>query len=222
MDNLIKLTIENYGIVAGTIAIALLSLGGFVASVLRDSINLKNKHKNDENLKAFDIQNTIIKQINEHNLIIERYATQLSHANLIERRADVIDNIYKLMVELHEVVYTTIRPDYFGRPTPSIHMAYELALPKLDKFIEQYEKNKIYFSYVTSQILSKFHYSAMKALNQARIASSTNENKSASINPELQKLFEEINGNMTKAREAVENEFRNILYTANIPKPSTN
>ncbi|HCD1115573.1 TPA: hypothetical protein JD713_RS00730 [Proteus mirabilis] len=45
MDNLIKLTIENYGIVAGTIAIALLSLGGFVASVLRDSINLKNKHK---------------------------------------------------------------------------------------------------------------------------------------------------------------------------------
>ncbi|WP_204281190.1 hypothetical protein, partial [Proteus mirabilis] len=80
---------------------------------------------------AFDIQNTIIKQINEHNLTIERYATQLSHANLIERRADVIDNIYKLMVELHEVVYTTIRPDYFGRPTPSIHMAYELALPKL-------------------------------------------------------------------------------------------
>ncbi|MBB6652289.1 hypothetical protein [Proteus mirabilis] len=156
MDNLIKLTIENYGIVAGTIAIALLSLGGFVASVLRDSINLKNKHKNDENLKAFDIQNTIIKQINEHNLTIERYATQLSHANLIERRADVIDNIYKLMVELHEVVYTTIRPDYFGRPTPSIHMAYELALPKLDKFIEQYEKNKIYFSYETSKILSKF------------------------------------------------------------------
>ena len=51
-----------------------------IAIILVVSITLSNKSEkyliiNDENLKAFDIQNTIIKQINEHNLTIERYAT---------------------------------------------------------------------------------------------------------------------------------------------------
>lgn len=216
MDELIASISENYGVIAGAAVLILLFIGALIGNLIKDLINIKNRNKYDEKLKTLENQYSLIKQLNEHNLATERYSLQLVHSNLIEKRALIIDDIYKLLVELHEEIYSTVRPDYFGREKPSKQLAYERALPKFDSFIDKFEKNKIYLSSETSQKISKFYNSAARALDQARIVFNSSESISTDISPEIQKLYETISSDMEKARETVEYEFRNILYPKTI------
>ncbi|MCX5876140.1 MAG: hypothetical protein NT087_07605 [Deltaproteobacteria bacterium] len=86
-----------------------------------------------------------------------------------------------------------------------------MALPKFDKFVESYEKNKIYFSRDISEKVSKFYVAAAQTIDQARVAINSGESFGQGATPNLQKLFEKVNYEMGEARKAVEQDFRDIL-----------
>lgn len=69
----------------------------------------------------------------------------MGYAELVVGRAAIIDDVYKLQVDLHEAIYDTIRSDYFGREKPSKQDAYELALPKFDKLVGNFKKTQFIF-----------------------------------------------------------------------------
>ncbi|MGF6400313.1 hypothetical protein ABH905_003979 [Pseudomonas frederiksbergensis] len=196
--------------------VTIAGLSAWLGNVWRDRINSKDKARNEIFIQQLKTEHTRQTQSLEHALQIERHTVQLSHAKLIEKRAMFIDESYKLLVDLHEAIYDTIRPDYFGRKRPSIQQAYESALPKFDAFVESYEKNKIYFSKKTSEKISNFYVSAAKTLDQSRIAMRSGESLGQGETPNLQKLFEKVEYEMHEARKAVEQEFRQFMYVQEV------
>ena len=117
---------------------------------------------------------------------------------------------------MHEAIFDTIRPDYFGREKPSKSEAYELALPRFDAFIEHFEKNKIYFSKDIAKNISSFYVAAAQTLDQARVVINSNQSLAAGVTDELQSIFDKVNREMGKARSEVENDFRNILRVGEV------
>ncbi|KIC83520.1 hypothetical protein [Pseudomonas sp. C5pp] len=198
------------GLISSGVTIA--GLSAWLGNVWRDRINSKEKARNEIFIEQLKTEHARQTQCLEHELQIERHAVQLGHAKLIEKRAMFIDECYKLLVDLHEAIYDTIRPDYFGRKRPSIQQAYEFALPKFDAFVESYEKNKIYFSRKTSEKISSFYVAAAKTLDQSRVAMRSGESLGQGETPNLQKLFEKVEYQMHEARKAVEQDFRQLMY----------
>jgi hypothetical protein len=207
MDEIISLSLKELG----GAAVLLVWLSGFVGAIWKNRIHLREKFQFDASLKQLESQHARQTQALEHELQIERHAAQLGHAKLIEKRAGVIDDVYKLLVDLHEAIYDTIRPDYFGRQKPSAKEAYDLALPRFDAFVYGFEKYKIYFSKDIAEKVSSFYVSAAQTLDQARVAINSGESLGRGNTPNLQKLFEKVNYEMGEARKAVEQDFRSIL-----------
>lgn len=196
--------------------VTIAGLSAWLGNVWRDRINSKDTARTDFFIEQLKTEHTRQTQRLEHALQIERHTVQLSHAKLTEKRAMFIDESYKLLVDLHRAIYDTIRPDYFGRKRPSTQQAYESALPKFDAFVENYEKNKIYFSNKSSETVSKFYVSAAQTLDQSRVAIRSGESLGQGETPNLQKLFEKVEYEMHEARKAVEQEFRNLMYVQEI------
>jgi len=199
------------GQIGGAAAI-IASLSAWLGSFWRDRISSRERTRTETFIEKLKAEHSRQTQSLEHELQIERHAVQLGRAKLIEKRAMFIDESYKLLVDLHEAIYDTIRPDYFGRKRPSIQQAYELALPKFDAFVESYEKNKVYFSTQTSEKVSSFYVAAAQTLDQARVAMRSGESLGQGETPHLQKLFEKVNYEMHEARKAVEQEFRQLMH----------
>ena len=207
MEEVISITLKELG----GAAVLLAGLSSFIGAIWKNRIHLREKHSFDVSLKNLESQHARQIQTLEHELQIQRHAAQLGHAKLIEKRAAIIDEVYKLLVELHEAIYDTIRPDYFGRPKPSKQEAYDLALPKFDRFVDSFEKNKIFFSKDISEKVTKFYVSAAQALDQARVAINSSESPGQGNSLNLEKLFEKVNYEMGEARKAIEQDFRGIL-----------
>lgn len=207
MDEVIGFTLKELG----GAAILLAGLSGFLGAIWKNRIHLREKFQFDANIKHLESLHARQTQSLEHELQIERHAAQLGHAKLIEKRAVIIDEVYKLLVDLHEAIYGTIRPDYFGREKPTKQEAYDLALPKFDTFVNSFEKNKIYFSKDIAEKVSEFYVAAAQTLDQARVAINSGESLGRGETPNLQKLFEKVNFEMGEARKAVEHDFRDIL-----------
>ena len=207
MDEVISFTLKELG--GATILLA--GLSGFLGAIWKNRIHMREKFQFDANMRHLEALHARQTQALEHELQIARHAAQLGHAKLIEKRAAIIDEVYKLLVELHEAIYDTIRPDYFGRAKPTKQEAYDLALPKFDAFVNSFENNKIYFSQDIAEKISKFYVTAAQTLDQARVAINAGESLGIGKTPNLQKLFEKVNFEMGEARKAVEQDFRDIL-----------
>ncbi|WP_312373916.1 hypothetical protein [Stutzerimonas nitrititolerans] len=207
MDEIINLTFKEIG----GAAVLLAGLSAWLGTVWKNRIHMQEKHAIDIALKNIEAGHAQKTQSLEHELQIQRHAAQLGHAKLIETRAALIDQCYKLLVELHEAIYDTIRPDYFGRGKPSKQEAYDTALPKFDLFISHFEKNKIYFSRDIAEKISEFYVAAAQTLDQARAAINSGESLGHSETPNLQRLFEKVNFEMNEVRKAIEQDFRDIL-----------
>ncbi|ASG01673.1 hypothetical protein NMR92_004012 [Vibrio cholerae] len=207
MDQIFELTLAQIG----GASVLLSGLAGWLGKVWKDRIHLREKAVIDIDIAELKAEHARKAQSLEHELQLERHAAQLGHANLIEKRATIIDENYKLLVDLHEAIFDTIRPDYFGREKPSKSEAYNLALPKFDLFMIHFEKNKIYFSKEVAKNVSGFYVAAAQALDQARLVINSNQSLSKGITPELQKLFMKVDTEMGKARVEVEKDFRKIL-----------
>ncbi len=223
MEELISFTLKEIG--GAVVLIA--GLSGFVGAIWKNRIHLREKFQFDSDIKhlesqharqtqALEFQYARQAQALEHELQIERHAAQLGHAKLIEKRAGIIDEVYKLLVDLHEAIKDTIRPDYFGREKPTNQETYDLALPKFDAFVESFEKNRIYFSENIAEKVSKFYVAAAQTLDQARVAINSGESLGRGDTPNLQKLFEKVNYEMGEARKAVEHDFRAILRVSEV------
>lgn len=212
MNEVITLTLKEIG----GFSVVLVAFLTFISSIWKNKIHLKEKHQFDIIMRKFETEHARKTQLLEHALLIERNSAQLGHAKLIEKRASIIDDVYKLMVELHTAIFDTIRPDYFGRSKPSYREAYELALPKHDFFVETFEKNKIYFSSEVAEKISNFYVASAKTLDQARVAINSGESLAQEHTPNINKLFDNVNFKMGEARRAVEHEFRSILHVGNI------
>ncbi|MBB1404809.1 hypothetical protein H5079_04185 [Pseudoalteromonas sp. SG44-5] len=212
MDEILSFTLKEIGGAAAILA----AFSAFLGAIWKNRIHMREKYQFDAALKQIESSHARQTQTLEHELQIERHAAQLGHAKLIEKRASIIDDVYKLLVELHEAIYDTIRPDYFGRDKPSKQEAYELALPKFDSFVESFEKNKIYFSTDIAKRVSEFYVAAAQTLDQSRVAISSGESLGRSDTPNLQKLFEKVNYEMGQARKAVEEDFRGILRVGEV------
>jgi hypothetical protein len=198
-------------------------LSAWLGSIWRDRINEKIKAKNADSIEHLKAENQLyieeLKSVHnretqtlEHQLQIERHAAQIGQARLIEKRAIFIDENYKLLVDLNNAIYDTFRPDYFGRSRPTTQQAYELALPKFDVFVDSFEKNRIYFTKTTSLKVSKFYVAAAQALDQSRAVVASNETLGRGETPQLQKLFDAVEHKMQEAREALEKDFRELMY----------
>ncbi|WIF66695.1 hypothetical protein QN096_23475 [Metapseudomonas otitidis] len=207
MSELTNFTLRE--ITSGSFLIA--GLSAWLGSVWKSRIHLREKHITDIEIKNLEANHARKIQSLEHELQIERNAAQLGHAKLIETRAALIDQNYKLLVTLHEAIYDTIRPDYFGREKPSKQDAYNAALPKFDSFVAHFERNRIYFSRDIADKISSFYVAAAQTLDQARIAIASGESLGNGETPNLQKLFEKVNYDMNEARKSIEQDFRNIL-----------
>ncbi|MEW5559496.1 hypothetical protein AB1287_04415 [Enterobacter asburiae] len=194
----------------------LIAVVTFLGAIWKNRMHLKEKYQFDVLLKEHEAMHARKMQSLENALQIERNLVQLGHAKLIEKRASIIDDVYKSLVELHEASCDTIRPDYFGRHKPSNKEAYDLALPKFDSFIDIFERNKIYFPSDVAIKISTFYVAAAKTLDQARVVINSGESYSQGNTPNLQKLFEQVNYTMGEARKTVEEEFRNILRVQDI------
>jgi hypothetical protein len=212
MEQVFALTLAQLGGVSVLIA----GLAGWLGKVLKDRIHLREKAAVDVRIAELKAEHARIAQSLEHELQIERHAAHLGHSKLIEKRAAIIDENYKLLVAMHEAIFDTIRPDYFGREKPSKSEAYELALPRLDAFMEHFEKNKIYFSKDIAKNISGFYVAAAQTLDQARVVINSNQSLADGVTDELQVLFNKVNTEMGKARSEVENDFRNILRVGEV------
>ncbi|MDG6398413.1 hypothetical protein QCD79_00255 [Pseudomonas quasicaspiana] len=198
-------------------------ISAWFGSIWRDRLNGKIKVKNAleiEQLKATNtfnlekLKDTHARETKnlEQQLQIERHATQIAHTHLFEKRALVIDESYKLLVELNNAIYETFRPDYFGRSRLPMQQAHDLALSKFDTFIEEFEKHRIYFTASTSKIISSFYAAAAQALDQSRVVISSGERWGIGDTPQLQKLFDAVEYKMQEARDAVESDFRELMH----------
>lgn len=196
----------------GTVLFVIGGVSAWVGSIWKDRIILREKSRHDLLVEQIKSEFSLRMQHLENALIVERNLVQLGQTKLVEKRAAFIDETYRLLVDLHESIYKTIRPDYFGRPSPTIEIAYELALPKFDALVEGYEKNKIYFSKATSGKIADFYVTAAQALDQARVAMHSEEMLGRGETPQLQSLFERVNYKMHEARKAVEDEFRQLMH----------
>lgn len=197
-------------ITTGNAAIA--GVSAWLGSVWRDQINSREKARNELLMQELKNEHARQTQSLEQALQIERHAVQLGQAKLIEKRAVFIDESYKLLVDLHEAIYDTIRPDYFGRKRPSIQHAYEIALTKFDAFVQGYEKNKIYFSRKTAEKISSFYVATAQSLDHARVAIHSGELLGQGETPNLQKLFDKLEYEIRETRKAVEQDFRQLMY----------
>jgi hypothetical protein len=171
MEDVISLTFKELG----GAAVLLAGLSGFIGAIWKNRIHLREKFQFDASLKHLESQHALQTQTFEHELRIERHAAQLGHAKLIEKRANIIDEVYKLLVDLHEAIFDTIRADYFGREKPKNQEAYDLALPKFDAFVDSFEKNKIYFSKDIAGKVSSFYVAAAQTLDQAMVSINSGE-----------------------------------------------
>ncbi len=196
----------------GGAAVIIAGLSAWLGSIWKERIISREKASTEIFIEKLKTEHSHQTQNLEHALQTERHLVQLAHTKLIEKRAMFIDESYKLLVDLHEAIYDTIRPDYFGRPRPSIQEAYTSALPKFDAFVEGYEKSKIYFSRATSEKISTFYVAAAQTLDQARVAMHSGESLGHGETPNLQKLFEKVNYEMHEARKTVEQEFRQLMH----------
>src|SRR5690554_1744141 len=115
MDEILSFTLKEIGGAAAILA----AFSAFLGAIWKNRIHMREKYQFDAALKQIESSHARQTQTLEHELQIERHAAQLGHAKLIEKRASIIDDVYKLLVELHEAIYDTIRPDYFGRDKPS-------------------------------------------------------------------------------------------------------
>lgn len=196
----------------GAALIVITGFSAWVGSIWKERIILREKSRYDLRVEQIKSEYSLRTRNLENELQVERNLVQLGQTKLVEKRAAFIDETYRLLVDLHESIYKTIRPDYFGRPRPTMEIAYELALPKFDALVEGYEKNKIYFSKATSGKIADFYVSAAQALDQARVAMRSGEILGRGETPQLQSLFERVNYKMHEARTAVEDEFRQLMH----------
>jgi hypothetical protein len=187
-----------------------------LASVQKTRIKAREEAKYKDELQVKSQEFQYKSQLLEHELQIERHAAQLGHAKLIEKRIEIIDQSYKHLVNLHNMVQDSIRPDYFGRDKPSTKEAYELALPLFDAFTHHFESNKIYFSKGFAKSISGFYVSAAQALDQARVVFNSGEKLSEGVTKDLQSLFIKAIGDTESARNEIENQFRGILRVEEI------
>lgn len=212
MNEIFDLTLKEIGGAAVLIA----GLSAWIGAVLKNRIHLKEKNKFDVSLKKLEAEHARQTQALEHSLQIERHSAILGHSKLIEKRVAIIDQNYKLLVDLHDAIFDTIRPDYFGREKPSKEEAYDHALPKFDSFVKHFESNKIYFSESTCKEVSKLYVAAAQTLSQARVAIESGESFEQENTPNLQKLFNKVNYDMGEARKIVEQDFRSILRVGEV------
>lgn len=212
MEHILSFTLKEIG----GISALLVAFFTFMGAIWKNKIHLKEKYKFDIVLKQLEAKHARETQSLEHALQIERHSAQLGHAKLIEKRASIIEDVYKLLVELHAAIFDTIRPDYFGRCKPLSREAYELALPKYDCFVKTFEENKIYFSRQVAEKICAFYVVAAQTIDQARVVINSGERLDQINTPNIQKLFEKVNYNMGEARKAVEDEFRGILHVEDV------
>ncbi|WP_139794278.1 hypothetical protein [Chromobacterium violaceum] len=208
----VNLTIKEMGGAAVIIA----GLSVWLGKRWEARISLHEKSKIDVQIKYMEALHARKTQSLEHELLIARNAAQLGHAKLIEKRAALIDDSYKFLVELHEAIFDIFRPDFFGRKKPKMPEAYEITLLKFDDFVINFEKNKIYFSPDVAKKISEFYVKAALAIDQARVAIQSGESLGCGETPQLVELFNKVNYEMMEARKIIEDDFRGILRTNEI------
>src|SRR5699024_797506 len=128
MDEILSFTLKEIGGAAAILA----AFSAFLGAIWKNRIHMREKYQFDAALKQIEASHASQTPVLEHELQSDRHAAQTGHAKIIEKRASIIDNAYKLLAEIHEAIYDTIRPDYFGRDKTTTQPAYELALPKFD------------------------------------------------------------------------------------------
>jgi hypothetical protein len=197
-------------------ALILAGFSAFLGAVWKNRIHLKEKHGYEAQIKKMEQSHAKETQFLEHELQVQRHAVQLGHSKLIEKRAEMIGEIYRLLVDLHDSIFDIIRPDFFGRSKPPKEEIYDWSLRKFDVLVKDFEKNKIYFSKDVSERISKFYVSAAQALNEARKSVEAGEHLGKGLTPNLQKIFDKVNNEMWSAREAVEQDFREILQAEKV------
>jgi hypothetical protein len=212
MTDVLNLTLEGIG----GAAVAIAGLSAFLGAVWRNRIHLKEKHGYEAQIKKMEQNHARETQFLEHELQVQRHAVQLGHSKLIEKRAEIIGQVYQLLVDLHDSIFDIIRPDFFGRTKPPKEEIYDSSLRKFDALVKDFEKNKIYFSKDVSDRISKFYVSAAQALNEARKSVEAGEDLGKGLTKNLQALFDKVNNEMWSAREAVEHDFREILQAEKV------
>lgn len=198
---------------------AIWGFSGFLAAVWQHRIKLRDKHSFEEKSATLHHQLDLAKselthKTKESELLLASLADKdkALFEQLIKRRGEIIDENYKLLVALYKACRDTLEPDYFGRNKLDAKEAYEAALPKFDEYKGHFDRNKIYITKETAEKVFGYLAEVFDVLTKARVVWQKGVRfDGGQPAPELQNLFNQIEGKLSEAKVAIEDEYRRYL-----------
>ncbi|MDI5892395.1 hypothetical protein [Halomonas rhizosphaerae] len=198
---------------------AVWGLAGILAAVWQNRIKLRDQHSFERQSAVLQHQLDLAKsevahKRKESELLLASLADKdkALFEQLIKRRGEIIDENYKLLVALYKACRDTLEPDYFGRKKLGTKEAYEAALPKFDEYKAHFDRNKIYITKETAQKVTGYLLEVFNALTEARVLWQNGARfDGGEPAPELQRLFNQIEGELSEAKAVIEEEYRRYL-----------
>lgn len=186
-------------------AIAWLTKSIITHFLSKDVVNFKNqiKAESDKNIEAF-----------KNALQMAAFEHQVRFSKLHEKRADVIAEIYKLIVESNNSIYNVLLPARF-EGQPSDEEMIKDATSKLNMCLNSYDINRIYLREESCKIVQKLIDKLRKPYQNYIIYKEQkpfNRDEMKERHAVLFKAWESItNDEFTIVFDVLTNEFRNIL-----------
>jgi hypothetical protein len=195
----------------GGLLIFLLSF--WIGKVWHKKISDKKKARVDEYIETLNVKHAQQIESLQSELKVDRHALRLSHTQLIEKRAAVIDQCYKCLVDFDLAIGEIM----IAEKTSSPQQKYDSAQLKFTAFLSFFAKNRGYFSGAVAKKVSKSHTSIAATLDLISALLYANQTLSNGISEELQNLFNKANNEIGRARQEIESELRTILQVEDGP-----
>ncbi len=143
---------------------------------------------------------------------IASHRLQVSYAGLLKKRADVIEELYRLIVDTEEVFGRFVGlAEWKGDPTKNELRREGGRL--LYEFLRNYKRNRIYFSEHVCDNLKSYSDSIYKVIMPLSIALTVQveEGQSSEFTTKWMESNKDFNEQIPQVRKAIEEEFRRLL-----------
>lgn len=166
------------------------------------------------------IEAFLASRVEEYKSNLEKIAFEHSvqFSRLHSKRAEIIAEIYELLSDIENQARLLTTP-IIGDGEPPRNITYQSTVELFYQLNEKYNKSRIYFPDEICKLIDKFLNQSRRSVSFYNVAYQVSKQDPEGHQEKLQndlkekfmEVWEEIEGNLPKARRAIEIEFRKIL-----------
>lgn len=210
--------IENILAVSSTIIVSIggaglmiRALSGWLGKLWLEKALISIRQENSLVLQKEKAQLNIEIEAIKNQIASNSAVMQTKFNSLHEKRLDAISDNSKALASVWLKCRYAIQPDEIGRDKPPIKERLEEAAKELDKYFENFESTRIFFSKETHKQVYDFIFVVWKSLDALRIHSLSNDELEEKLASLYGEWVHDLKPRLDKARESIENEYMSII-----------